>query len=461
MQGDTIYAPANATGQGAVGIMRISGPRAFEAASQIFRPAKAHNAFHLLGPQQLTLGQVFDAQELIDEVLLVKFQAPHSYTGEDVVEINYHGSPYILQALSGLFSKMGLRPAQPGEFTFRAYMNGKLDLSQAEAVGDVIAAQSKAAHLTAMQQLRGGYAQKLKVLRSALVKLAALLELELDFSGEDVEFANRSELDASIQNLITEMQQLAASFGRGNAFKNGVPVAIVGKPNTGKSTLLNALLNEERSIVSDIPGTTRDTIEDVINLHGITFRFIDTAGLRQHGTDTIEAMGIQRSYQKMKEARIVLYLIDGSQPTADEFQFIINEYSEYLQDASKDFILVLNKSDLAKGEIDLDKSLFPDFVALSAKLKTNLGALQDLLADKMQWQTLGDDVLMSSARHLDAVNETLAELTQAQSGLSSGLPTDLVAEHVRAALHHLGEITGEVAHTELLEFIFGSFCIGK
>lgn len=407
-------------------------------------------------------GHFYSADELLDEVVLTLFRGPHSYTGDDVVEISCHGSEYIQQRILETLIKAGARMARPGEFTLKAFLNGRFDLSQAEAVADLISSRSKASHELALKQMRGGFSAKIKNMRSQLVDLASLLELELDFSEEDVEFADRQKLNQLLTGIINECNLLASSFSLGNVIKKGIPVAIIGKPNVGKSTLLNALLNEERAIVSDIPGTTRDTVEDTLTTHGITFRFIDTAGLRSHTTDTIESIGITRTYEKIQEATVILYLFDISTITADEIEILKEEFHEHINDPDKHFLLIGNKTDLMLEVPSHITSLFDlETIFISAKRKENINLIIERLVKTVNITGINDQAIISNARHYDSILSTLNALTEALKGMEENIPTDLVATDIRSALHHLGEITGEVTTEDILGNIFGKFCIGK
>mgnify|MGYP002624132593 CR=1 FL=1 len=446
---DTICALATAPG-GALGIIRVSGPAAFAAVSSLCSlrcDAVAANSVHYT--------HIMKGPELIDETMVSVFKAPHSYTGEDCVEICCHGSRYIMQHILDLLVAHDCRMARPGEFTMRAFLNGKMDLSQAEAVADLIASTNKATHDIALSQLRGHFSSELKVLRDQLLHLTSLLELELDFSDhEDLEFANRSELSALAQTIEAHIARLATSFETGNAIKNGIPVAIVGAPNVGKSTLLNALLGEERAIVSDIQGTTRDAIEDTINLGGVTFRFIDTAGIR-HTSDTIEQLGIERTYQTIEKARIVLWLID-KQPTAEEQKRMAGLTN------GKTLIIVSNKSD--KGVAVATSSFFiphSSFLEISAKYGTGLETLrQRLIAAVPAFSD--SDIIVTNARHYDVLQRAHASILRVIDGLNSVLSGDLLSEDLRHTTDILAEITGgQITPQETLNNIFSHFCIGK
>ena len=452
MNNDTICALATAPG-GALGIIRVSGPDAFSIISTLCPlccDTVAANTIHF--------ARIKDGDTIIDEVLISVFRAPHSYTGEDSVEISCHGSRYIINKVLELLIQHGCRMANPGEFTQRAFLNGKMDLSQAEAVADLIASSNKATHQIAMSQLRGHFSSELSRLREKLLKLTSLLELELDFSDhEDLEFANRSELLALAEEINTRVTHLAKSFETGQALKQGIPVAIVGKTNVGKSTLLNRLLHEDRAIVSDIHGTTRDTIEDTIEIQGVTFRFIDTAGIRQT-TDAIEQIGIERTYQMIEKARIVLWLID-EQPTEKEQKDI----SERCKD--KALIIVCNKSD--KGVAVAKSLLFilhTSFLQISAKFDTSLSELETAIYDAANIPTLTDsDIIVTNARHYEALTRAHSHLYRVLDGLNNNLSGDLLAEDLRLVLSDLAEITGEglISSQEVLNTIFSQFCVGK
>lgn len=473
---DTICAIATAQG-GAIGTIRVSGPQAIEITSRIFTPAQGKPLAERK-PYTLTFGKIFSAkeqpngssapplEEVVDEVLVSVFRAPHSYTGEDSTEIMCHGSSYILQQVMQLLIRNGCRSALPGEYTQRAFLNGKMDLSQAEAVADLIASSSAATHRLAMSQMRGGFSKELSTLRNQLLHFTSLMELELDFSDhEELEFANRDELLDLASHIKQVIARLAHSFSVGNAIKNGIPVAIIGKTNAGKSTLLNALLNEEKAIVSDVHGTTRDVIEDTINLQGITFRFIDTAGIRQT-TDTIENLGIERTFQKMDQAAIILWMIDSTdtQGRYDELRSEILPHCE-----GKKLIILFNKSDLLlpiqKEELS---ALFADIEAeklfISAKKKENIATLEDKLIQATALPEITqNDVIVTNTRHYEALVRALDSIVRVQEGLQMGLSGDLVSEDLRQCIHELGEIVAEggITSEETLQNIFKNFCIGK
>lgn len=463
-QKDTICAIATATG-GAIGIIRVSGPEAIEITDKIFKPVDEHHT-SLKGRKANTVNFGYvrnNDNEIIDEVLISIFRAPHSYTGEDSVEISCHGSSYILQQVMQMLIKNGCRAAGPGEYTQRAFLNGKMDLSQAEAVADLIASTSAATHRMAMNQMRGGFSRELSDLRDKLLHLTSLMELELDFSDhEELEFADRSELKNIAQHIENVIQHLVNSFSVGNALKNGVPVAIVGETNAGKSTLLNVLLNEERAIVSDIHGTTRDVIEDTINLEGITFRFIDTAGIRETN-DEIESLGIERSFQKLDQAEIVLWIIDAT-CAQEQYQELADKIIPRCKD--KHLIIVLNKTDLVDDSSEIRFNSLPEDVRimpLSAKVKIGISELQKLLVDYVTLPDISqNDVIVSNIRHYEALNHALESIHRVQEGLSTQIPSDLLSQDLRECLFHLAEIVGgQITTDEVLGNIFKHFCIGK
>jgi tRNA modification GTPase len=455
---DTIAAIATPNGTGALGIIRISGPRAIEKANLLF-PQK-----DLLQVKSHTLhfGPLMANDELIDEVLVSVFRAPRSFTGEDSIEISVHGSPYILQKTMEALVHLGVRPAEPGEFTMRAFLKGRMDLSQAEAVADLIAAESEAAHRTALQQMRGGFSQKIKALRQQLLYFASLIELELDFSEEDVAFADKEMLKKLLEEIYNEVNRLVESFRVGNAIKSGVKVVIAGRPNAGKSTLLNNLLNEERAIVSEIPGTTRDTIEDVMVIDGIKFRFIDTAGIRE-STDVIEKIGVARTFEKIKEADIVIYLYDinsGPDELKEDLEFLEQQIP-----ASK-IIAAGNKADLVQGT-SAEKKIKDLFdiknVIISAKEGRNIDALKSALIEKLQLpdHINANETIITNIRHYNSLVNILKAVNQIEEGIDLGITGDLLAADIREALRSMSEITGEITSDEILGTIFSKFCIGK
>ncbi len=451
---DTIVALATPQGSGALGIIRLSGPDALKIANLIFKG----NDLRKQSSHTIHYGQIMDRKEVVDEVLASIFIAPHSYTGEDSVEFSCHGSPYILQRIIRLLINAGARAARPGEFTQRSFLNGRIDLAQAEAVADLIASDNRASHMAAMYQMRGGFSNQIKDLREKLVHFASLIELELDFAEEDVEFAKRDELKTLIDQIQGVVNGLIKSFELGNVIKNGVPTVIAGKPNTGKSTLLNRLLNEEKAIVSDIPGTTRDIIEDEIHIEGIRFRFIDTAGIRE-ARDKIEAIGVKRTHEKMKAASVIIYLFDLAKETETDIQKEIYK----LDKLDIPYIKAGNKTDLA--EINFKTGLrkkWPDMVFISAKHEQNLDELKQKLLEIIHLKDFhSGDVIVTNARHYDSLIHTREALTNVMQGLESGISNDFLALDLRQALHHLGEITGEITTEDLLDNIFRNFCIGK
>jgi tRNA modification GTPase len=458
---DTIAAVATPPGMGAIAIVRISGQNSLETALKCFKSKRSTFSKETILSHHLYFGEIVSEGKILDEVLLSYFKAPHSYTGEDAVEISCHGSEYIQQSLLQALLNAGARLATPGEFTLRAFLNGKMDLTQAEAVADLIASESKAAHRMAIRQMRGGFSEKIAELREKLVNFASMLELELDFSEEDVEFANREEFALLLNDIKLELMRLKESFKMGNVLKKGIPVAIIGKPNVGKSTLLNAILNEEKAIVSEIPGTTRDAIEDTIALEGYTFRFVDTAGLRD-SSDIVENMGIEKTYDKIKQATLILYVCDISSLNKESMEEVLEEFKSFIHNKSKHFILVANKIDqLEEIPGHLKELLELETVFVSAKRKENIHLLAETLVNHVKNDSLGDDILVNNSRHYEALRNALASIEAVQNGFESGIPTDLIAIDVRQALYHLGSITGEVTSDEILGNIFGKFCIGK
>ncbi|MFS4418098.1 tRNA uridine-5-carboxymethylaminomethyl(34) synthesis GTPase MnmE [Maribacter sp. 2307ULW6-5] len=452
---DTIIALATPSGMGAIAVIRISGPKAIALASDHFTAAN-HKKLETQKSHTIHLGHIVDGNNILDEVLVSVFKNPRSYTGEDVVEISCHGSTYIQQQVVQLFLRKGCRAATAGEFTMRAFLNGKMDLSQAEAVADLIASDSRAAHDIAMRQMRGGFSNQIQELRQELLNFASLIELELDFSGEDVEFADRTQFNQLLQRITQVLKNLIDSFALGNVIKNGIPVAIVGEPNVGKSTLLNALLNEERAIVSDIPGTTRDTVEDQIAIDGINFRFIDTAGLRET-TDKVEQIGIARALEKITQAQLVMYLFEAGQDKDREIKALQQKYPD------KSILLVANKVDaVPQSRRTTLKQRYNDLVLMAAKNGEGLETLRTTLLARSQAGAMGqNDTIVSNNRHYDALLKALEAIQKVKEGMDTELPSDLMAIDIREALMHLGEITGAVSTDDLLGNIFSNFCIGK
>ncbi|MFT6501380.1 MAG: tRNA modification GTPase [Crocinitomicaceae bacterium] len=446
---DTICALATPNGIGAIGMIRLSGKQSWSIASKVFSKSLETATSHTTHFGTISN----DKGELIDEVLINVFAEGKSFTGEQSAEISCHGSPYIQQQIIQELLKVGGRMADPGEFTQRAFLNGKMDLSQAEAVADLIASQSKSAHGIALKQLRGGFSTELKDLRTELMNFASLIELELDFAEEDVEFADRTQLKKLVSDVLAHIKRLARSFELGNAIKNGVPVAIVGAPNTGKSTLLNQLLGDERAIVSDIEGTTRDVIEEVLNIEGILFRLIDTAGIRE-GAEAIEAMGIERSLEKIDQASIVLCLADGSsQASLLEVSSWVEELSQKYED--KKIFMVANKVDLTSGTSN-------EGIQISAKNGDYIDVLKSKLVDEVKGDfNMANETIVSNARHYDALIKTAVALEKADEGLETQVTADFVAMDIRQAMFELGTITGDISTDDLLGNIFSKFCIGK
>lgn len=464
VRGSTIAAISTAPGVGGIAVLRVSGMNAIGICAKIFRSPKSDFDLNNSEANRIYFGSVVSAEnEIIDEVILSIFRTPHSFTGEDVVEISCHGSIYIQQRILQLLVEQGCVLASPGEFTQRAFLNGKMDLSQAEAVADLIASSSAASHRIAMNQMRGGFSEELKRLRTRLLDFVSLVELELDFSEEDVEFADRSQLKALSSEIEQVISTLSNSFNVGNAIKNGIPVALVGETNVGKSTLLNYLLNEEKAIVSEIHGTTRDTIEDLVNLGGVTFRFIDTAGIR-NTKDKIESMGIERTYQKIEQASIVLWIVDCTQ---------VSEHIEWLTEriakraAGKKVILVFNKIDKIHGEeMEVLGQLFEQFegerLYISAKKRINTDELEKALLNAAQLSDIQPgDVVVNNVRHYESLQKALTAIQRVSEGLESGLTGDFLSQDIRECMYFLGEITGQISNDEVLGNIFGKFCIGK
>ena len=453
---DTICAIATSPGSGAIAVIRLSGEDALKIANLVFKPANKKKKLLEQKANTIHFGTISDNNQLIDEVLLSIFKAPHSYTGENSVEISCHGSSHIQAKILELLIKKGARLAQPGEYTLRAFQNGKMDLSQAEAVADLIASSSESSRKVAMNQMRGGFRDEIQDLRMQLLNFISLIELELDFSEEDVEFADRKQLKILTDKIGGHLKTLIDSFKLGNVIKNGIPVAIIGEPNVGKSTLLNALLNEDKAIISDIPGTTRDAIEDTISIEGVLFRFIDTAGLRET-SDTIEGLGIERSKQKMNAAEIILQILDAKN---SDFQALFRKLkAEYPQ---KNIIPIVNKSDLF-GRINMIREIDgTDIIYISAKHKHNLKELENTLLKVINYSSTPDSAtIITNTRHYEALTKAHEAILRVSDGIDTLIPTDFLAMDIRETLHYLGEISGEITNDEILGNIFKNFCIGK
>ncbi|RXK59147.1 tRNA uridine-5-carboxymethylaminomethyl(34) synthesis GTPase MnmE [Lacibacter luteus] len=450
---DTIVALATPHGIGAIGVIRLSGEKTIEIVNQLF-PSKdlSQQKSHTIH-----VGFLKDGDKVLDEVVISLFKNPKSYTGEDVIEISCHGSPFIQEQVIHTLTKYGARLAKPGEFTQRAFLKGKLDLTQAEAVADLIASNTEASQKTALHNIRGGFSTVLKELRDQLISFSALIELELDFSQEDVEFADRSKFYELIHRSQKVTSELLQSFQLGNVIKNGVSVAIVGKPNAGKSTLLNTLLNENRAIVSDIAGTTRDTIEEVLNINGILFRLIDTAGIRK-STDAIEVIGVEKSMEKMQQADLVLYLFDVNAESQTELETALQQ----VQQQNKNYLLIGNKVDVIGEEAAQQKFSGDGVLFIAAKSHRHIDVLKQRLIDKVVQGTVQtENTIVTNARHYAALQEVEKSLNDIKGGLDNNLPGDLLALDIRRCLHFLGDITGEITNEDRLDYIFSKFCIGK
>jgi tRNA modification GTPase len=466
---ETIVALATPSGAGAVAIIRMSGKDAITIAAEVFQSVSGKDL-----SQQKThtihLGTIVDGKKVYDQVLVSIFKNPNSYTGENVIEISCHGSTFIQQQIIQLLLRKGCRMAQAGEFTLRAFLNGKLDLSQAEAVADLISSDNEASHQIAMQQMRGGFSNEISKLREELLNFASLIELELDFSEEDVEFADRTQFHDLLNRIEFVLKRLIDSFAVGNVIKNGIPVAIVGEPNVGKSTLLNALLNEERAIVSEIAGTTRDTIEDELVIGGIGFRFIDTAGIRET-IDVVENIGIKKTFEKIEQAQVIMYLLDSCELQVASSKFLVEIQKIVNQFPLKPIIVILNKIDSISNEelenitIKFNSKLETrnsKLITLSAKNKTGIDDLKNQLLSFVNTGALrNNETIITNTRHYDSLLKALEEIQKVKFGLNTGIPSDLMAIDIRQALFYFGEITGEVTNDELLGNIFANFCIGK
>ncbi|WP_347069961.1 tRNA uridine-5-carboxymethylaminomethyl(34) synthesis GTPase MnmE [Flavobacterium sp. WV_118_3] len=458
---DTIVALATPSGAGAIAVIRISGKEAITLAASVFQSVSGKD----LTKQRthtLHLGHIVDGDKVLDQVLVSLFKGTNSYTGENTVEISCHGSTFIQQQIIQLLLRKGARMANAGEFTLRSFLNGKMDLSQAEAVADLIASDNEASHQIAMQQMRGGFSNEIAKLREELLNFASLIELELDFAEEDVEFADRTQFYELLNRIEFVLKRLIDSFAVGNVIKNGIPVAIVGEPNVGKSTLLNALLNEERAIVSDIAGTTRDTIEDELVINGIGFRFIDTAGIRDT-SDYVESIGIKKTFEKMEQAQVVVYLVDGSSITGDlkavqvEIEKIKNQFP------LKPLLVIGNKADkISEADKAIIETEIPGILLISAKENLGVETLKEKLLSFVNTGALrNNETIVTNTRHYDSLLKALEEIQKVQWGLQSNLSSDLMAIDIRQALFYFGEITGQVTNDELLGNIFANFCIGK
>lgn len=451
---DTIVALATAPGLGAIGVIRLSGTKAITIVNELF-PSKDLSSQK---SHTIHVGFIRDGKEDIDEVVISLYKNPKSYTGEDVVEIGCHGSPFVQQQVIQACIRKGARLAKAGEFTQRAFLNGKLDLTQAEAVADLIASNTSASQKAALHNIRGGFSEILKQLRENLIQFSALIELELDFSQEDVEFADRKKFYELIKDATTVTKGLLQSFQLGNVIKNGVSVAIIGKPNAGKSTLLNALLNENRAIVSEIAGTTRDTVEEVINIEGILFRLIDTAGIREHSTDVIEIIGIEKTHEKIKQSDEVMYLFDVNTETTEE----IDTAKKLIGETNLNFILVGNKTDLAGEDQAAEKFANNDVTFISAKGLRNIETLKKRLVNKVvQGNISSEDTIITNTRHYEALQQVDKSLTDIKAGLDNNISADLLALDIRHCLHYISEITGDISNENVLDYIFSKFCIGK
>ena len=458
---DTIVALATASGSGAIAIIRLSGKDAITIAASVFTSVSGKDITRQKS-HTLHLGHIAEDNKIYDQVLLSLFKGPNSYTGENTIEISCHGSIYIQQQIIQLLLRKGSRMANAGEFTLRAFLNGKLDLSQAEAVADLIASDNEASHQIAMQQMRGGFSNEIARLREELLNFASLIELELDFAEEDVEFADRTQFHELLNRIEFVLKRLIDSFAVGNVIKNGIPVAIVGEPNVGKSTLLNSLLNEERAIVSDIAGTTRDTIEDELVINGIGFRFIDTAGIRET-QDVVESIGIKKTFEKIEQAQVVVYLFDASQFIIEDSGIVVEIERIKNQFPLKPLLIIGNKADkLTESQKTSALNQIPELLLVSAKENIGVDDLKDRLLLFVNTGALrNNETIVTNTRHYDSLLKALEEIQKVQFGLHSGIPADLIAIDIRQALYHFGEITGQVSNDELLGNIFANFCIGK
>lgn len=463
IQNDTIIALATPSGVGAISVIRLSGEKAIDIADTFFKSVKKGKSLKNQKTHTIHLGHIVDNNLILDEVLVSVFKNPNSYTGENVVEISCHGSSFIQQEIIQLFIQNGCRMADNGEFTMRAFLNGKMDLSQAEAVADVIASNSAASHQMAIQQMRGGITNELKELRAKLLDFAALIELELDFSGEDVEFADRTQFKELVTKITFVLKRLIDSFSFGNAMKNGIPVAIIGEPNVGKSTLLNVLLNEEKAIVSDIAGTTRDAIEDELIIDGVAFRFIDTAGIRET-IDVVESIGIKKAYEKAENAQLIIFLIDANKYVHSSEDFLEEIKIIKKRFPNKRLLVIANKVDtLSCHDSSILQSEIEDLILLSAKEKSGIEELKNELTSLVNIGALSNnETIVTNSRHFEALNNALTAINSVQQGIDLEISTDLFSIDIRECLRHLGNITGEYdVDKDILGHIFSNFCIGK
>ena len=463
IQNDTIIALATPSGVGAISVIRLSGEKSIDIVEAFFKSVRKGKSLKNQKTHTIHLGHIISNGLILDEVLVSVFKNPNSYTGENVVEISCHGSSFIQQEIIQLFLKNGCRMADNGEFTMRSFLNGKMDLSQAEAVADVIASNSAASHQMAIQQMRGGITNELKELRAQLLDFAALIELELDFSGEDVEFADRTKFKELVTKITFVLKRLIDSFSFGNAMKNGIPVAIIGEPNVGKSTLLNTLLNEEKAIVSDIAGTTRDAIEDEIIIDGVAFRFIDTAGIRET-KDIIESIGIKKAYEKADNAQLIIFLIDSNKFNSSKSEFLAEIETFKTRFPNKRLLVIANKVDtLSVKQTNTLQLEIENLILLSAKNKTGIDALKDELTSLVNIGALSNnETIVTNSRHFEALNNALIAITSVQQGIDLEISTDLFSIDIRECLRHLGAITGDYdVDKDILGHIFSNFCIGK
>ena len=461
VKNDTIIALATPPGTGAIAVIRLSGTDSINISNSLFNSLNGKQLINQ-DTHTINLGYIVDGDTIIDKVLISVFKAPRSYTGENIVEISCHGSIFIQQKIMDLFTRNKCRIADPGEFTLRAFLNAKMDLSQAESVADLISSNSEASHKIAIDHMRGGFSSDIKELREKLLNFASLIELELDFSEEDVEFANMKEFEKLLLKIIDTLKNLIDSFSLGNVLKEGIPISIVGEPNTGKSTLLNSILNEDKAIVSDIAGTTRDSIEDEIVINGINFRFIDTAGIRDTD-DKIESIGIKKTFENIQKSKIVLYVLDSSRINSNNIDLKLNQLKDIIDKyPNKHLLIIINKIDLKNSSELLDKLSDFDNVSISAKDGLNINMVKDKLSSYIKLGKINNSSsVVTNSRHYSVLNNALNEIQNVYEGLQNGVSTDLLAVDVRQALYHFGELTGEITNDELLGNIFSKFCIGK